>query len=188
MPTALTHALVGAALTPAAPRSVSRGAVALGLVVLAVLPDVDVVSFRLGIPYAHPMGHRGFTHSLTFAALTAMVAACSIRGVPVSSRSWWQLVAVFSLAAASHGILDAFTDSGLGTGFFIPFEETRYFFPWRPLQASPIDVAAFFDGPALRILANEVVWVWLPLGGLLILGGLGRRLARRSRRARGESP
>ena len=31
---------------------------------------------------------------------------------------------------------------------------------------------------ALRILANELLWVWLPLGGLLLLGGVGRRLMR----------
>ena len=148
---------------------------------LAVLPDLDVVAFRLGIPYAHPLGHRGFTHSLTFAVLASMVAACSFRGLHASSRSWWQLVAVFSIAAASHGVLDAFTNAGLGVGFFVPFEANRYFFPWRPLETSPIGVAAFFGGPALRILASEIMWVWLPLGGLLLLGGLGRRLTRSPR-------
>jgi inner membrane protein len=40
-------------------------------VVLSVLPDVDAVGFRLGIPYASPFGHRGFTHSIAFAALAA---------------------------------------------------------------------------------------------------------------------
>ncbi len=76
MPTALTHALVGAALAPAAARPMSRGAVALVLGVLAVLPDIDVVAFRLGIPYEHSLGHRGFTHSLAFAVLAGVGAAC----------------------------------------------------------------------------------------------------------------
>ncbi len=156
----------------------SRGAVALVLGVLAVLPDIDVIAFRLGIPYEHPLGHRGFTHSLAFAILAGVGAACLFPRLRAFSRGWWQLVAVFSIAAASHGVLDAFTDAGLGVGFFVPFESTRYFFPWRPLHTSPIGVAAFFGGPALRILANELLWVWLPLGGLLLLGGLGRRLMR----------
>ena len=156
----------------------SRGAVALVLGVLAVLPDIDVIAFRLGIPYEHPLGHRGFTHSLAFAILAGVGAACLFPRLRAFSRGWWPLVAVFSIAAASHGVLDAFTDAGLGVGFFIPFESTRYFFPWRPLHTSPIGVSAFFDGPALRILANELLWVWLPLGGLLLLGGLGRRLMR----------
>ncbi len=155
-----------------------RGAVVLVLGVLAVFPDIDVVAFRLGIPYEHPLGHRGFTHSLPFAVLAGVGAACSFRRLRAHSRSWWQLVAVFSIAAASHGVLDAFTNAGLGVGFFVPFESARYFFPWRPLQTSPIGVAAFLDGPALRILANELLWVWLPLAGLLLLGGVGRRLMR----------
>ena len=178
MPTALTHALVGAALAPAAPRALSRRAVALALGVLAVLPDIDVVAFRLGIPYGHPLGHRGFTHSLTFAVLAGSGAAWLFLRQRALSPSGWQLAVVFSIAVASHGVLDAFTDAGLGVGFLIPFESTRYFFPWRPLLTSPIGVAAFFDGPALRILANELVWVWLPVGGLLLLGGAGRRRMR----------
>jgi inner membrane protein len=150
--------------------------VALG--VLAVLPDIDVVAFRLGIPYEHSLGHRGFTHSLAFAVLAGVGAACLFPRPRVFSRSGWQLAALFSIAAASHGVLDAFTDAGLGVGFFVPFESTRYFFPWRPLLTSPIGVDAFFDGPVLRILANELVWVWLPVGGLLLLGGAGRCLMR----------
>ncbi len=156
----------------------SRGAVVVVLGVLAVFPDIDVVAFRVGIPYEHPLGHRGFTHSLPFAVLAGVGAACLFPRQRAFSRSWCQLVSVFSIAAASHGVLDAFTNSGLGVGFFVPFESTRYFFPWRPLHTSPIGVAAFFDGPALRILANEIVWVWLPLAGLLLLGGVGRRLMR----------
>ncbi len=124
------------------------------------------------------MGHRGFTHSLTFAFLVGAVAACSFRRVQAVSREWWQLVAVFGIAAASHGILDAFTDAGLGVGFLVPFDSARYFFSWRPLETSPIGVGAFFDGPARRILANEIVWVWLPVGGLALLAWLARRRMR----------
>lgn len=34
-----------------------------------ILPDFDVISFKLGIAYEHPLGHRGFTHSILFAFL-----------------------------------------------------------------------------------------------------------------------
>jgi membrane-bound metal-dependent hydrolase YbcI (DUF457 family) len=37
----------------------------------AVVPDLDVIGFRLGIHYGDFWGHRGFTHSLLFAALLA---------------------------------------------------------------------------------------------------------------------
>ncbi len=35
--------------------------------VCSVLPDIDVLAFHFGIPYASEFGHRGFTHSIFFA-------------------------------------------------------------------------------------------------------------------------
>jgi len=40
----------------------------------SVLPDIDAVGFRLGIHYSDFWGHRGFTHSLVFAALLSVIA------------------------------------------------------------------------------------------------------------------
>ena len=160
-----------------APRALSRGALALVLGALAVLPDVDVVAFRLGIPYEHPLGHRGFTHSLLFAVAAGAVGAWVVLGRRVRSRDGLGAVAILTLAAASHSFLDAFTDAGLGVGLFIPLSDARIFFPWRPLSTSPIGVDAFFSGPALAILWNEMLWVWLPV--------LCLALAVRLRRLRG---
>jgi len=41
---------------------------------LSLLPDADVVGFRLGVHYEDPWGHRGATHSLVFALAVACVA------------------------------------------------------------------------------------------------------------------
>ncbi len=178
MATAFTHAFIGAALAPLAPAAVPRRRLVLTLALLAALPDLDVVAFALGIPYSHPFGHRGFSHSLFFAGGVALlVAAVGFRDLRRSARAaWWRLVGVLGLATASHGLLDAFTDAGLGIGLLIPFSQARFFSPWRPLETSPLSVSAFFEGPTLPILANEVVWVWLPVGGLLALALLRRRL------------
>jgi membrane-bound metal-dependent hydrolase YbcI (DUF457 family) len=43
-------------------------------VTCSILPDVDVLGFQFGVRYGDFWGHRGFTHSLIFAALTASVA------------------------------------------------------------------------------------------------------------------
>ncbi len=171
MATAFTHALVGAALTPLAPAELPRRVLVPTLALLAVLPDLDVAAFYLGIPYSHPLGHRGFSHSFIFAAVLAVgVGYAGFQGVRGSSAwAWWRLLAVLAMACASHGLLDAFTNAGLGVGFWIPFSNERFFFPWRPLETSPLGVSAFFDGPALRILANEFVWVWMPLVALFTL-------------------
>ena len=51
----------------------------LGLSALSVLPDVDFVAFMVGIPYPHPFGHRGMTHSLLFATIIGLVVALGLR-------------------------------------------------------------------------------------------------------------
>jgi len=178
MATAFTHALVGGALAAASPRA-HRLRLGLVLAALAVVPDLDVLAFRLGIPYDDPLGHRGFTHSLVFAALAAPLAtAIFFRDLAPGSRAWWQVTLLAALAAASHGILDALTDAGLGVGFLVPFDDRRFFFPVRPLATSPVSVRAFLDGPALAILANEMLWIWLPLA--LVLGAQRWRRCRKS--------
>ena len=168
MATVLTHAVVGAALAPLAPGGVSRWRSALALALVAAFPDLDVIGFRLGIPYEHPLGHRGFSHSLLFAALlAAVVARFEFRTIALGSRPWWKLFFLLFGATASHGILDAFTDGGLGVGFLIPFSTERFFAPVRPLPVSPIGI----DGSVVGILGIEVLYVWLPvlaLSGLLL--------------------
>jgi len=40
----------------------------------SIVPDIDVIGFRFGIHYGDFWGHRGFTHSLVFAALLSGAA------------------------------------------------------------------------------------------------------------------
>lgn len=181
MPTALTHAVVGAALAPLAPGGARRARVAIGLAAVALLPDADVAGFAVGIPYGHPLGHRGFTHSLAFAALIGIAAGLAARRAPPRSRA--ALGALAFAACASHGLLDALTDAGLGIGLLLPFSPVRVFFPWRVLPTSPLSPAAFFaSGGAAEILWVEAGRVWLPaagLAGVLHLGRLSPRAAAR---------
>src|SRR5467141_4808921 len=98
-------------------------------VVCSVIPDVDVVGFRFGIRYADFWGHRGFTHSLVFAALVAGIVVVFFRH-GVAAMQPLLLWTYFFLITASHGFLDAMTDGGLGVAFFSPFDNRRFFFPW----------------------------------------------------------
>jgi hypothetical protein len=89
---------------------------------------------------------------------------------------WWALIAHFFLVTASHGMLDAMTDGGLGVAFFAPFDNGRYFFPWRPMLVSPIGIAPFFSRYGLDVLISEFVWIWIPIGvSVLILRILQRK-------------
>ena len=88
------------------------------------------------------------------------------------------MAAFFFLATASHGLLDALTDGGLGVAFFAPFSDERYFFPWRPIAVSPISVRRFFTGRGLDVLASELVVVWMPATVMAVVGWLIRRQRR----------
>ena len=177
--TTFTHAVVGGALSVLGPERVPRVRLAAIGALLAVLPDLDVLAFAADIPYGHWLGHRGFLHSLPFAlGAGLLVASITFPELPRLSRTWWAVALLLALATASHGLLDALTDAGLGVGFLVPFDDTRVFLPWRPLPTSPVGIGAFFRGPGAAILAQEIALVWLPV--LLLVGGLV--LARRSRR------
>ena len=172
MATIITHALLGSSLSLFRPAQVSRIRLTLVLALLPVIPDLDVIAFTFGIPYAHPLGHRGFTHSILFAFILAVtLPRLLFRRVPLGTKSWIVLVILFFLSTISHGILDAMTDAGLGVGFFIPMDNGRYFFPWRPIATSPLGISAFFNGDAKGILLNEFTWIGIPalIGVSLIL-------------------
>ncbi len=123
-----------------------------------------IVGQGFGIRYGDFWGHRGFTHSIIFAAfLTAVVMfLCFPRGVPGLSQ--FSLSAYLLLATASHGVLDAMTNGGLGVAFFSPFDNGRYFLPWRHIRVSPIAVGRFFSRQGYLVLKSELLWIWLPAG------------------------
>jgi inner membrane protein len=186
MPTVLTHVLVGAAAGKTAWPGPRRWRFLTVMVVLSVLPDLDVLGLRLGIPYEAFLGHRGFLHSLPFAALASVTAALvGFRDVRPFSGRWWGLAGCFFGVMALHDLLDAMTDGGLGIALFSPFDTTRYFLPWRPIRVSPIGMRAFLSRRGLATLLSEVYWLWLPAWTVCLTAWLvRRRLARRRPPAR----
>jgi inner membrane protein len=127
----------------------------------AMLPDADAIGFAFGVRYGSMWGHRGLTHSIVFALLVGIVVGTFAFGKRSTAPGRLQLVVYFTLVTLSHPLLDALTDGGLGVALFAPFSAERYFFPWRPIEVSPIGMR-FFSGRGLEVLASEVIWVWLP--------------------------
>lgn len=130
-------------------------------VVCSIIPDVDVIGFHYGIQYGDVWGHRGLTHSVLFAALlSAFLVAVWYRRM--SSMAMTGMFLYFFVCTASHGVLDAMTDGGLGVAFFSPFDTARYFFSYRPIVASPIGIGEFFTEGGMHVLVSEAMWIWLP--------------------------
>jgi inner membrane protein len=164
MPTILTHAIIPLAAGFAlGPSRIAKPVLITGMV-LAMLPDADVVGFKLGIDYADQFGHRGASHSVLVAAAVAAFITAIMRPARV------KLIFAFLFASmASHGVLDAFTSGGLGPALFWPFDDARYFAPVTPIRVSPIGMG-FFSGRGLAVLFSEALWVWLPVGFMALAG------------------
>jgi inner membrane protein len=178
MPTVFSHAVVGLAIAAAAPPPEARTRLAVAAAVCAVVPDLDVVTLSMGVRWGHVLGHRGLSHSLLFAAvLAALVVALAFRG-RARGRGYLRLWLVLFAATASHGILDAMTDGGIGIAFLAPWDRTRYFLPWRPLPVSPIGIGRFFGARGLDIMRAEVMLIWIPTA-VVLLAVLGSRWRRR---------
>jgi inner membrane protein len=159
MPTVLTHMVAAAAIGTVVPRArLDRRARILGMV-CAALPDADVVGYGLGITYGEVLGHRGLTHSVPFATAVATGATLLARPRRRAGLATWLYLFV---ATASHGVLDAFTNGGLGVAFLAPFSATRWFAPWRPILVSPIGLRRFAESDGAAVLWSELAWVWLP--------------------------
>jgi inner membrane protein len=158
MPTIITHAVFSAATSRViGPKLDMR--VVTAAAVLSILPDIDVLSFAFGIPYGHPLGHRGLTHSIAFAVVAAALARYLIPADSASSRAVWT---VYFISAVSHPLLDAMTNGGRGVALFAPFDNTRFFFPFRPIEVSPIGLQGFLSARGATVLANEFLWIWIP--------------------------
>jgi inner membrane protein len=126
----------------------------------SIFPDLDVIAFAFGVAYGDVLGHRGVTHSLLFATLLSLAATLAFR-----SDRWrghrLRIALFLFIVTASHGLLDACTNGGLGVAFFAPFSAERFFFPARPIAVSPIG-AAFFTARGWHVMQSEFAWVWLP--------------------------
>ena len=138
----------------------------------AMLPDLDSITFRLGIAYGSPFGHRGAAHSV------AAAVACAVLVLPLSATLGARPLLVFAFLAGamiSHGLLDAMTTAGKGVAFFWPFSNERIFFDFRPIEVSPVSVRRFLAPRGLKVLRSELLWVWLPVLTLTAIGWLLRR-------------
>lgn len=168
MASAFGHALTAFTFGKMYPKSMNSWKfVALGIV-CSILPDADTITFQLDIPYDHLFGHRGFFHSFLFAGILGILVTVIFYPKQLSSWKGLVLIVYFTICTASHSLLDAMTSGGLGVAFFSPWDNTRYFLPWRPIKVSPIGVENFFSEWGWNVIKSELIWIGMPC--LAILG------------------
>lgn len=176
MPSVFSHAIaayaIGKVLPPTGAEDL-RGARKLLItgMVCATIPDLDAIGFWYGVPYESLWGHRGITHSFFFAFILAFVVMLTLfSSEKAGSKSYIVKWFYFFLATASHPVLDAMTNGGLGVALFTPFDDTRYFFPYRPINVSPISISRFFTDRGLAVFKSEFTWIWIP--SFLVITGM----------------
>ncbi len=168
----LTHPIVPVALSFLLPKEIVTPKLVVVAAICSILPDFDVIGFRFGISYQEMLGHRGLSHSIAFAAVLSILIGLALfrRGPGL----WIKFVFLF-LSTLSHPLLDMLTNGGLGVALFAPISNERYFFPFTPIEVSPLGIGNFLSWRGLEIILNELVWIWLPSAVLLIIGVYFRR-------------
>jgi inner membrane protein len=175
--TVISHSIAALVLGKVFPSEGKRAIFWVLTAICAALPDIDVIGFHFGIRYRDMLGHRGLTHSLPFAFVVGcLVTLIAFRNVKIFSSGWWKLSTYLFVIIASHGVLDAMTNGGLGVAFFAPFSNERYFFPWRPIEVSPLGIGRFLSEEGLEVIISEVKWIWIPSGLLVTIAEVYRRL------------
>ncbi|MFL6373942.1 MAG: metal-dependent hydrolase [Pyrinomonadaceae bacterium] len=174
MCTIFAHPAVPIVAAVCLPRGVATPWLIAAGILCSIIPDADAIGFSFGVPYGSMFGHRGITHSIAFAAVLAAVLAFSFfRGSPEGVAV--PLLYLF-LATLSHPMLDMLTNGGSGVALVAPFTGERYFFPWRPIEVSPIGFS-FFSPRGWMVIESELWWVWLPAAAVFSTVYFARRVA-----------
>ncbi len=120
----ITHIVLGAALGELILRKKTGNKGAILGAIIATIPDLDVLLVPFFDDYQKLSIHRGYSHSILFCLVAAMVLAMWLKRI-----SWTKKVsrlALFSfsfLALITHVLLDVFTP--YGTQLFLPFNNAR---------------------------------------------------------------
>ncbi|MGZ3737160.1 MAG: metal-dependent hydrolase, partial [Bdellovibrionota bacterium] len=84
-------------------RELHRWRVLVVCALCAMLPDIDYFGFKMSVQYSSMFGHRGFTHSIFFAALMALGASWLLHRRPQENFSrFCQLFLLLFAVTVSH--------------------------------------------------------------------------------------
>lgn len=125
-----------------------------GFLAISILPDIDLVLPKFGIPDALTLGHRGATHSLLAALI---VSALVVLVAWLTHFPPWRAALGALASIGMHALLDTLTP-GPGVAWLWPFSMQRLpTFPILPI--APLD--HLFSARGLSLLVAEAI-VFLP--------------------------
>jgi inner membrane protein len=153
------HALAGLTISAAFNQSRPPRRTVVFAMACALAPDLDWFTGFLRSADGTSLAHRGMSHSLIAALLSATAAMLiGFRPHLRSPRHW----ACMLTAAFSHSLLDACTFGGTGVAFLLPFSKARFVCVWQPIFVSPIPLSEKLLDWLLFSLGTELVWIGIP--------------------------
>jgi inner membrane protein len=163
MPTIVSHAITSIPIALGFQKKVNKYRLLFLSILFSVLPDLDGIGFGLGIQYNSLFGHRGFSHSIVFVIIAAIIFVYLVDPkTKLKSRRFTMLFVNFFIIGILHILLDAMTNGGLGVALFSPFSNARFFFPWTPIEVSAILPQYFFQLNGLQVMKFELLYLVLP--------------------------
>ncbi|ENN5716938.1 metal-dependent hydrolase [Enterobacter hormaechei] len=168
MPTVIIHAAVPLCLGLGLGTNVIPPRLLFAGIVLAMLPDADVLAFKFGVAYGNIFGHRGFTHSLLFALVVPIL--CVLAGRRWFRASLTRCWLFLTVSLLSHSLLDSITTGGKGVGWLWPWSDERFFAPWQVIKVAPFALSRYTTPYGHEVIISELLWVWLP--GMVLMGML----------------
>lgn len=165
----ITQAALGAAigLATLGHKKEGKKAAILGAAV-ATIPDLDVVLLPFLDPLERLSMHRGFSHSILFSILGALLLAYLFSKWQWTKQYSFSKLLVFSwLALITHMLLDAFTP--YGTLLYLPFSDTRVGFDSINI-VDPFYTLPLIFGISLTLFykTNSVVSKWANWVGIFL--------------------
>jgi inner membrane protein len=123
----ITHIALGAAVGEIMlGKKIGKRALVIGAIANS-FPDIDFITSLWLPPADNVLAHRGFTHSLVFMGLTALLFFLAAirwdKKLLVSRKAWFFF---FLIQLGLHLFVDAF--NAYGVGWYIPFNEARISF------------------------------------------------------------
>ena len=128
---------------------------------IANIPDLDLIAPRFyDFAFDSIYGHRGFSHSIVFAIISSFIFSFFF------IKSGFKKAFLFlTFCTLSHGVLDSFTQGGLGIPFIWPLTDIRYYSFAQPIINSGVSFRTLYTTTkAFPIYWSEFIWVWVPFG------------------------
>jgi inner membrane protein len=127
-------------------------------VLVSIWPDLDYATLPFEVRPNDLLGHRGLTHSLFIAIAVGLVASLLF---PKNERR--RIAPLLVIVALSHPIIDAMTAGDLGVALFWPITRARLSFPFALVATCPVGLDEWLGYWGLLTIANETLYIVLPL-------------------------